>query len=428
MLRAEPSVQMLRLRTRRGSAAAPQKGARTGLYPCRVRPYLKLGEVPRKRHMRFQKDGHHLHEELFGREGFTGPSSLLYHLHLPEAAEDVVEGVEDDISMENEQVHAHAHLQGFRIQAHGDAITGRQWLLVNDDIRMGLLVPQQQQKELFVDGSADDVLFVHEGSGTLRTQFGRLRFGPHDYLVIPRGTIYRVEFDHLEKTRVLIMEVAGEVDCPGRYRSRTGQLTEFAPFSERDFRGPEALEQEEGPAQLWLKRDARISCYAMDHHPFDVVGWDGTVYPVAFNIHDFEPRAGRFHIPPPMHQTFEALNLVICSFVPRKLDWDPEAVFLPYHHSNVDSDEVLYYVDGNYAARRGIQHGSFTHHVGGLPHGPQPGALEASLQRPPETDELAVMVDTFRPLHRTQVARQVVDAGYPFSWHTGGMRGPESIA
>ena len=378
--------------------------------------------------MRFAINGAQIYEELFGREGFAGPSSLLYHRHMPEAAEDLIEGIDDDMSMENEQVHEHAHLQGFRLQAHGDLISGRQWLLVNDDVRIGLLIPQQQQKVIFVDGSADDVLFVDHGSGTLQSQFGRLRFARHDFLVIPRGTLYRVEFDKLDDTRVLIMEVAGPVDCPDRYRARNGQLTEMAPYSERDFRGPEALEQGEGTAQIWLKRAGHISCYSLDHPPFDVVGWDGTVYPVAFNIHDFEARAGRFHVPPPIHQTFQAPNLVICSFVPRKLDWDPEAVFLPYHHSNLDSDEVLYYVDGNYAARRGIQQGSFTHHVGGLPHGPQPGALEASFQRPPETDELAVMVDTFRPLHRTQVARQVVDASYPFSWHTGGLRGPESIA
>jgi homogentisate 1,2-dioxygenase len=393
-----------------------------------VRPYLRLGEVPRKRHMRVEKDGRPVYEELFGREGFTGPSSLLYHRHMPEAAQDVMEGPQDDTAAENEQMHQHAHLQGFRLQAHGDVITGRQWLLLNEDIRIGLLIPQQEQAALFVDGSADDVLFVHRGSGRLRTQFGSLAFREHDYMVIPRGTIYRIDFDRLDQTRLLILEVAGAVDCPQRYRSRTGQLTEFAPYSERDFRGPEALEAEEGPVQIWLKRAGRITSYSLDHHPFDVVGWDGTVYPVAFNIHDFEPRAGRFHIPPPMHQTFEATNCVVCSFAPRKLDWDPEAVFLPYHHSNLDSDEVLYYVDGNYAARRGVQQGSFTHHVGGLPHGPQPGALEASRTRAPETDELAVMVDTFRPLHRTQLARQVLDAAYPFSWHSGGMRGPESIA
>ena len=224
------------------------------------------------------------------------------------------------------------------------------------------------------------------------------------------------------------MEVTGLVDVPDRYRARNGQLTEIAPYSERDFHGPDcARDRRRRRGDL---AEAREPCEPVRARPPSVgrVGWDGTIYPVTFNIHDFEPRAGRFHVPPPIHQTFQANNVVICSFVPRKLDWDPEAIMLPYHHSNLDSDEVLYYVDGNYAARRGISYGSFTHHVGGLPHGPQPGALEASLDRARETDELAVMVDTFRPLHRTAIARQIFDRDYPFSWHTGGVTGTTSIA
>lgn len=378
--------------------------------------------------MRFQLNGSPIYEELFGREGFSGPSSLLYHRHMPEAAHDVSEGPADSITPEHEQIHEHAHIKGFELVLEADVISGRQWLLLNDDIRIGLAVPARQQETLYVNGSADEVLFFHNGSGTLHTQFGSLPFGKHDYLVIPRGTVYRLELAALDQTRVLCLEVSGFVDVPARYRAANGQLTEFAPFSERDFRAPEQLESAQGSAQVWLKRGGHITKYALDHHPWDVVGWDGTVYPVAFNIHDFEPRAGRFHVPPPFHQTFQAHNVVICSFAPRKLDWDPDAVMLPYHHSNLDSDEVLYYVDGNYAARRGIKQGSFTHHVGGLPHGPQPGALEASFERPRETDELAVMIDTFRPLHRTQVARHVLDREYPFSWHTGGVRGTTSIA
>ena len=378
--------------------------------------------------MRFQLNGSLVYEELFGREGFTGPSSLLYHRFMPEAAHDVSEGPADSITPEREQIYEHAHIKGFELVLEGDIITGRQWLLLNDDIRIGLVVPARQQETLYVNGSADEVLFFHTGSGTLHTQFGALPFGAHDYVVIPRGTVYRIDLATPDQTRVLCLEVTGFVDVPSRYRAANGQLTEFAPYSERDFRAPEQLDAAEGSAQVWLKRGGHITKYALDHHPWDVVGWDGTVYPVVFNIHDFEPRAGRFHVPPPFHQTFQAHNVVICSFAPRKLDWDPEAVMLPYHHSNLDSDEVLYYVDGNYAARRGIKQGSFTHHVGGLPHGPQPGALEASFERPRETDELAVMIDTFRPLHRTQVARHVLDREYPFSWHTGGVRGTTSIA
>lgn len=379
--------------------------------------------------MRMEIDGRPIFEELFGREGFSGPSSLLYHRAMPEAAHDVSEGPSDLLTPEREQVHEHAHLQGFQVQPEGDPVTGRRWLLVNDDVHIGLSVPEHQQQELFVNGSADEVIFVHSGAGLLHSQFGVLPFQRHDYLVIPRGTIHRLELESVADVRLLVLEVRSMVDVPDRYRARNGQLLEIAPYSERDFRAPQRLaEGNAGPVEVRLKHGGRVTRYRFDHHPFDVVGWDGTVYPVAFNIHDFEPRAGRFHVPPPIHQTFAATNLVICSFVPRKLDWDPDAVALPYHHSNLDCDEVLYYVDGDYAARRGVQQASLTHHVGGVPHGPQPGALEASAQRPRETDELAVMVDTFRPLHRTEVARVLIDREYPYSWHSGGMRGPESIA
>ena len=393
-----------------------------------MRRFLQLGQVPPKRHMRFEYEGQYVFEELFGREGFSGPSSLLYHRHMPEGAHDVGPGPTDVAEDGNEILHEHAHIEGFKSSRGGNMVTGRTWLLVNDDVRIGLAAPTEPQPVLYVNGSADEVLFIHSGSGRLVSQFGELSFRTHDYVVIPRGTIHRIDFDDLADVRVLCLEVTGLVDTPDRYRARTGQLLEIAPYSERDFRGPDRVVSESGSAEVWLKRFGHFTRYTLDNHPFDVVGWDGTVYPVAFNIHDFEPRAGRFHVPPPIHQTFQAHNLVICSFVPRKLDWDEAAVFLPYHHSNLESDEVLYYVDGNYAARRGIKQGSFTHHVGGLAHGPQPGALEASFDRPRETDELAVMVDTFRPLRRTGAAKQLLDTNYPFSWHTGGVRGPESIA
>jgi homogentisate 1,2-dioxygenase len=382
-----------------------------------MRPYRRIGDVPRKRHMRMEREGRPVFEELFGREGFSGPSSLLYHRYMPEAAHDVAPGPTDMEPLQEQPVHDHAHLEAWRLAADGDVISGRQFLLVNDDVRIGLAVPAHQQETLYVNGSADEVLYLHKGSGMLLSQFGRLPVRTGDYVVVPRGTIYRLQLDDVGGSRILVIECSGMVDSPDRYRARNGQLTEIAPYSERDFRAPEELEQGEGPAEVWLKRGGRITRYCLDNHPFDVVGWDGTVYPVAFSIHDFEPRAGRFHVPPPMHQTFQARNVVMCSFVPRKVDWDPEAVILPYHHSNLDSDEVLYYAGGNYAARRGISEGSITHHVGGVPHGPQPGALEASFDRPRETDELAVMVDTFRPLHRTSAARSVLDTTYPYSWH-----------
>jgi homogentisate 1,2-dioxygenase len=347
-----------------------------------MRVYRRLGDVPRKRHMRVERDGRPVFEELVGREGFSGPSSLLYHLGMPEAAHDIVAGEDDIPQLEHQQVHGHAHLEAWRLTPEGDVMSGRKWLLVNDDVRIGVAVPAAAPEDLYVNASADEVLFLHHGSGVLRSQFGRLPVREGDYVVIPRGTVHRLDLDDPPQSRVLVIECTGMVDSPDRYRARNGQLIEAAPYSERDIRGPEELELGEGTAGVWLKRAGRVSRYMLDHHPFDVVGWDGTVYPCAFSVHDFEPRAGRFHLPPPTHQVFQAANLVICNFVPRKLDWDPDAVFLPYHHSNLDSDEVMYYAAGNYAARRGISEGSLTHHVGGVPHGPQPGALEATREAP----------------------------------------------
>lgn len=383
-----------------------------------MRPYRSLGEIPPKRHTVVDRDGRPLYEELFGREGFSGPSSLLYHRGIPQAAHGIRPGPEDATQLAAQALDTHAHLRAGTLGPEGDLLTGRRWLLVNEDVRIGVVVPNAQQPVLRVNGAADEVLFLHDGAGVLHTQFGRLAVRQGDYVVIPRGVIHRLELDDPQASRILVIECAGMVDSPDRYRARNGQLTEFAPYTERDVRGPVALEVEDGPAEVWLQRGDRVTRYQLDNHPFDVVGWDGTVYPVAFNVADFEPRAGRFHLPPPTHQVFQARNLVICNFVPRKVDWDPDANFLPYHHSNLDSDEVMYYAEGEYQARRGIERGSFTLHVGGVPHGPQPGALEASRSRPREVDELAVMVDTFRPLQRTALAHAIDDPGYPESWHS----------
>jgi homogentisate 1,2-dioxygenase len=254
---------------------------------------------------------------------------------MPEGARDVLPGPTDMEPLQEQPVHDHAHLEAWRLSADGDVISGRQFLLVNDDVRIGLSVPAHQQETLYVNGSADEVLYLHRGTGTLLSQFGRLPVRTGDSVGGPRGPPSPLQLDDPGRSRILVIECSGMVDSPDRYRARNGQLTEMAPYSERDFRAPEELEQGEGPCEVWLKRGGRITRYCLDHHPFDVVGWDGTVYPVAFSIHDFEPRAGRFHVPPPMHQTFQARNVVICSFVPRKLDWDPDAVMLPYHHSNL---------------------------------------------------------------------------------------------
>ncbi len=383
-----------------------------------MRPYLRLGSVPRKRHIRFEIQGQPIHEELFGRDGLTGPSSLLYHRHPPEAAEDVIEGPEDDVTLESETIHLHAHLQAFRLQAHGDVISGRQWLLANDDIRIGLLAPQQQQKQLFTNASADEIFFVHQGSGTLHTQFGRLAIREHDYLVVPRGTAYRMEMDRLDEARILVMEVAGALDCPSSYRTTSGQLTELAPYSERDFRGPEALEEGDGPTQLWVKHAGQISIYALDHHPFDLVGWDGTLYPVAFNIHDFEPRTAFPPLPKAADDTFVARGVAVSSILPapaRAGDGESRA---PTHRTDLDSDHAVYRVGGEAGSAAGVRSGSLLHHVGGVPHGLHAG--EAA-----DDDELSVMVVTSRPLHRTQTARQVTDSGYAFSWHAAAQ--PEAL-
>ncbi len=385
-----------------------------------MRRFISQGDVPRKRHMQVTRNGKLVYEELFGREGFSGPSALLYHINIPEGATDISAAGDDSPEMEKEGAHVHAHLETFRLAPHGDLLRGRQWLLVNQDVRIGLAAPTSNHDGFYVNASADEVYYFHHGTGTFNSQFGRLSLREGDYLVIPKGTVYSLELDNPQESRLLVVEaLSGMVDSPQRYRAqRTGQLLEAAPYSERDIRTPELQPPQNGPATLLMKREMRFSAYQLDHHPLDVLGWDGTVYPCAFSIHDFEPRAGRFHVPPPTHQTFEAPGFVLCSFAPRKLDWDPQAIFLPYHHSNVDSDEVIYYAGGTYAARRGISEGSITHHVGGFPHGPQPGAVEASLDKPRETDEVAVMVDTFRPLHRTETARQVLDPHYPFSWQT----------
>jgi len=384
-----------------------------------VRPYRQLGQLPAKRHTLFEVDGAHCFEELVGREGFSGQSSLLYHRHLPEAARSITAGPVEDRSPVEEAILLQAHLETPSLDRRGDPVTARQWLLVNEDVALGICLPEHNAEALSVTADADELWFIHEGRGLLESPYGTVGFEAGDYLVVPRGTTSRMVLDDPATARLLILETAGPVDSPHRYRNAHGQLTEAAPYCERDVRGPEALLERTGPASVWVKHRGRFSMVELAHHPFDVVGWDGGLYPSALSIHAFEALAGRVHVPPPFHQTFEAPGVVVCSFVPRLLDWDPEANVLPYHHHNVDSDEVLYYVNGNYQARRGIAEASITHHVGGLIHGPQPGALEASLGRERRTEELAVMVDTFKPLRRTALALQIADPNYPWSWANG---------
>jgi homogentisate 1,2-dioxygenase len=313
----------------------------------------------------------------------------------------------------------HRHLKTARRRPAGDPVSGRVALFLNDDVSIGICCPAEPMDYFYKNADGDDLLFVHRGSGRLETLFGTLPYRDGDYLVIPRGIIYRVDMDDGE-TRMLIIESASAIETPRRYRNEYGQLLEHAPYYERDIRAPETLDthEESGRFQVRIKARGRVTPYFYEFHPLDVVGWDGYLYPWALNIGDFEPITGSLHQPPPTHQTFEGRNFVVCSFVPRMLDYHPEAVPIPYNHSNLESDELLYYVNGNFASRRGIEIGSITLHPSGIPHGPQPGAVEASLGLR-RTEELAVMLDTFRPLKLTHAAAEIEDSSYPFSWLPG---------
>jgi homogentisate 1,2-dioxygenase len=388
--------------------------------------YVSLGEVPRKRHVQVRRDGRLLTEEVLGFEGFSGNESILYHLQSP--CRIAGTGAFTPIAREEWVPDAHVHrlTRTAGLEPHGDAVTGRRILMFNHDVEMSICLPESEGEGFYRNGEGDEVVFVHEGSGTLETIFGDLPYGPHDYLVIPRGTTYRFRFDEGSAQRWLCFHTPGEIETPKRYRNRYGQLLEHAPFSQRDFRVPAELRcfEEEGAEHLLRVRvRGGIQEYVLDYHPFDVVGWDGYVYPYAFNIHDFEPKSGRLHQPPPAHQQFEGPNFVICSFCPRELEWDPEAVPVPYHHSNLQSEEVLYYVEGEFSSRKNIEVGALTLHPSGLPHGPQPGVAEAALGAR-ETHELAVMCDTFRPLRLTPLARELDEPSYAYSWNPDKQAAP----
>ncbi|HVC33186.1 MAG TPA: homogentisate 1,2-dioxygenase [Chloroflexota bacterium] len=381
--------------------------------------YYRLGQVPAKRHVQFRlPDGQLCAEEVFGTEGFGGNYSILYHLALPAQARRIESLGSIAPQAWDASGHCHHHLHTTRLTPRGNPVDGRVPLLFNDQVTISLVAPAEPQPYFYRNGTHDELLFVHEGEGTLATQLGEIAFQEGDYLYVPRGTTQQVRLAG-NRGRLLVIEADGQIDTPRRYRNDHGQLLEHAPYWERDFRKPERLgtrhDTGEGMFEIRLKILDQLYAYHVDHHPFDVIGWDGYLYPYAFSIHDFEPRAGRLHVPPPTHQTFEGPGFVVCSFVPRKLDWDPDAVPIPYFHSNIDSDEVLYYVDGDYGARK-VEVGSITLHPRGWAHGPSTGAVEASLGRPRETNELAVMVDTFRPLRLAAAAAEIDDPGYLRSW------------
>jgi homogentisate 1,2-dioxygenase len=400
--------------------------------------YQRLGDVPRKRHIQFRENGTLLTEEVMGLEGFTGNESILYHLQSPCRVMELggFEPIKRQEWVPDE--HAHRHLTTYGIEPDGDEITGRRLLMWNNDVEISLCRPSGTMDYFFRNGEGDEVIFVHEGSGTLETIFGDVPYKDGDYIVIPRGTTYRFQpkagsvggkaadarpEDRAAKggpggeQRYLVFETPGLIEIPRRYRNHYGQIMEGAPYYHRDIHPPTQLhtvrEQGEFPVKVRV-RDG-YQTYVVDYHPFDVVGWDGYLYPWTFSIHDFEPITGRIHQPPPSHQTFAGQNFVICSFCPRKLDFDPLAVPIPYHHSNLQSEEMIYYVSGNFGSRKGVEVGSITLHPSGLPHGPQPGLAERSIGTH-ETHELAVMCDTFNPLKLTKFAHDLDDGKYWRSW------------
>jgi homogentisate 1,2-dioxygenase len=379
--------------------------------------YASLGQVPRKRHAQTRDDGRLLVEEVMGYEGFSGNESILYHVHSPCRIAEV--GSLRPLEREEWLPEAHVHrLADLRpIEPGGDPVSGRRVLMFNGDLEVSVCKPTEAFDGFYRNGEGDEVIYVHRGGGVLRTVFGRVPFGERDYVVIPRGTTVTWELAEGEQFW-LCFHTPGEIETPSRYRNRYGQLLEHSPFSQRDFRPPVELEtrEEARPLRLTVRVRGGLQDYVLDRHPFDVVGWDGYVWPYAFNAGDFEPRAGRFHLPPPTHQTFQGPGFVICTFAPRMLDWDPEAVPLPYHHSNIQSEEVMFYADGDYAARKGVEVGCVTLHPSGLPHGPQPGAVEKALGAT-RTEELAVMWDTFRPLNLTTLWRANDKPEYAYSWN-----------
>lgn len=383
--------------------------------------YLRRGAVPPKRHTQFrQPDGSLYHEEVMDLHGFAGIQSLLYHLRPPTAIERVLDAGADDVRYEPPGPLRHRLLPTAGLPPAGDAVGGRVTLMANADLRVSVVRPAEPMAWWYRHADGDELIFVHEGAGVVESQFGSLRYRPRDYLVLPTGVLWRLLPDTGSAQRMLVVSAAGgHIEAPARYRNRHGQFVESAPWTERDIRPPDPLETHDQAGEFEVRVGARgrvTRCFHA-HHPLDVVGWDGHLWPYAFSIDDFEPITGRVHQPPPAHQTFEGPGFVVCSFVPRLADYHPLAIPSPYNHSNVDSDEVIYYVDGDFLSRPGVEAGAFTVHPNGIPHGPQPGAYEGSIGRA-RTDELAVMIDTFRPLRLTARAAALEDETYARAWST----------
>lgn len=380
--------------------------------------YQQQGNIPRKRHTQFrQPDGSLYHEEVIGAEGFTGISSIAYHVHPPTAITRVEEPEDYRVMYADERSMIHRHLLGSQWHPAGDWLGGRKYLLGNEDVRLALCSPTEPMNYYYRNASCDELIYVHEGNGELHSPLGRVSFAAGDYVHIPRTITHQWKVSLDQPSRFLVIESASELRPPKRYRNQYGQLLEHSPYCERDVKTPELMEpcREQGDVEVRILKHDQLHRLIYSHHPFDVVGWDGYMYPYAISIHDFEPITGRIHQPPPVHQMFEAERFVVCSFVPRKFDYHPESIPAPYNHSNIDSDEVLFYAEGDFMSRRGVERASLTLHPGGLPHGPHPGTVEASLGKE-KTEELAVMVDTFRPLKLTQAALEIEDKNYIYSW------------
>ena len=380
--------------------------------------YHKLGNIPHKRHTVFKNGGNKIHyEQLFGTIGFEGMSSLLYHIHPPTEVKEILKktNVSPKIAVNNNM--QMRGFKGFGVGIKSNFLKSRVPILTNSDVTLHLANPIESSNDFFYKNvDADEVVFIHKGKGVLKTPLGKIEFFEGDYLVIPRGMIYKMDFKDSDN-RHLVIESAHPVYTPKKYRNWFGQLLEHSPYCERDLRVPNDLEtyDEKGEFLIKIKKEGFLYDYIYGSHPFDVVGWDGYNYPYAFSIHDFEPITGRVHQPPPVHQTFETPAFVICSFCPRMYDYHPDAIPAPYNHSNIDSDEVLYYVDGDFMSRNDIEIGQITLHPSGIPHGPHPGAYERSIGKK-STEELAVMVDTFRPLKLTKQALAIEIKEYYKSW------------
>lgn len=379
--------------------------------------YVRKGQMPHKRHTQFRRpDGQLYSEEVIGAEGFSGISSIAYHVHPPTVVDKVGDPIPFGVEYADLDFLRHRHVRGFDVDSQGAWLESRRYVMGNDDVRLAVCSPSEEMGYFYRNAVADELIYVHDGSGVLESPFGNVPFKQGDYVHVPRTITHRWRFNEGPR-RLLVIESFSEIHFPKRYMNHSGQLLEHSPFCERDIRPPTDLvtHDEEGAFEVRIAKHGYLHPVTFRYHPFDFIGWDGYMYPYATSIHDFEPITGRVHQPPPVHQHFTGRNFVVCSFVPRLFDYHPEGIPAPYNHSNIDSDEVLYYAEGDFMSRRGIDRGSFTLHPGGIAHGPHPGTVEASIGKE-RTEELAVMVDTFKPLRLTKAALGAEDEGYMLSW------------